>query len=189
MIAAVVLAAGGSRRLGRPKQLVQHRGRSLVRNAAAAALGAGCDPVVVVLGASVDEVGPEIEELPVQPIVNDEWATGMASSIREGVRTVREEAPEVAGVLLLACDQPHIDAEILSRLVDAFDGRPGSRVAAGYAGSCGIPALFERSLFEGLERLEGDRGARSLLFAEPGDRLQVVPWPEGEIDVDLPGDI
>jgi len=188
MIAAVVLAAGGSRRLGRPKQLVYRHGRSLVRNAAAAAVGAGCDPVVVVLGASAGEVAAEVEELSVQPVVNAGWSAGIASSIREGVRVVREEAPGVSAVMLLACDQPHLDAEILERLVDAFDGGQGSRVASGYAGTCGIPALFERSLFERLERLEGEQGAKSLLLEDP-DLLRIVPWPEGVIDVDLPDDL
>lgn len=174
--------------MGRPKQLVQRRGRSLVRNAAAAALGAGCDPVVVVLGAYAEEVAAEVEELSVQPIVNADWSAGIASSIREGVRVVREEATGVSAVTLLACDQSQLEAEILERLADAFDGRPGSRVASGYAGTCGIPALFERSLFERLERLEGDQGAKSLLLDEP-DLLRIVPWPEGVVDLDLPGDL
>jgi len=187
MIAAIVLAAGGSRRLGRPKQLVLHRGQSLVRSAAEAALGAGYDPVVVVIGARAEEVAAELGDLALTCVENPDWSSGIASSILAGLSAVRETTPATRGVLLTTCDQPHLDAEILLRIREAFDGSEGCRVACEYDGTIGTPALFERSLFSDLAALDGDRGAKRLLQRDPRS-LRVVPWPAGAIDVDHPGD-
>jgi molybdenum cofactor cytidylyltransferase len=187
-IGAVLLAAGGSERLGRPKQLLRHRGSTLVRRAATAALEAGCSPVVVVTGARHEAIRAELELAAVEIVHNRDWSRGIAGSIRVGVKRVAAASPAVAAVVLLASDQPALDRGVIERLVAAFDGKPGRRVACAYAGTVGVPALFERELFDALTRLDGDRGAQPLLLAEPG-LLARVPWPEGEHDVDLPGDL
>lgn len=187
MIGAVVLAAGGSRRLGRPKQLVRYQGRSLVRNATEAALGAGYDPVVVVVGAAAPAVKAELGDLAVHHVENPDWSSGIASSIRIGLRAVRNGAPGVEAVLLTTCDQTHLTLQVLCRLREAFDGSAACCVASEYAGSYGTPALFGRSLFDDLEALEGDQGAKRLLLRDTRT-LKRVPWPAGVIDVDRPGD-
>lgn len=184
MVAAVVLAAGGSRRLGHPKQLLLHDGRSLVRRTVEAALAAGCAPVVVVLGAHPEAVRAALAGLDVAFSVNPRWRDGMASSIRCGVERLSAEEG-VRAALLLVCDQPRLTAAVLGRLIAEFDGAAGRRVACRYADTVGVPALFERSLFGELLGLTGDRGAKALLQADP-ERLRVVPWPEGELDVDEP---
>ncbi len=188
MIAAVVLAAGESRRFGGPKQLARYHGQSLLRRSVDAALGAGCDPVVVVLGAEAQRVRGELDDVAVQPVVNDDWASGMASSIRTGVEAVRRAAPDASAVLLMVCDQLRVDEVLLRRICQTFDGTPGHRVACAYEGTFGVPALFERSMFDDLEALRGARGARPLLERDP-DRLSLVPFDAGGLDVDHPRDM
>lgn len=87
-IAAVILAAGASTRMGTPKQLLQWQGRSLLRSIVETAIAADCDPIIIVLGASSDLVQAEISDLPVQVVNNPEWRTGMGSSIRTGIQAL-----------------------------------------------------------------------------------------------------
>jgi molybdenum cofactor cytidylyltransferase len=188
MIAALVLAAGGSSRLGRPKQALRHRGRSLLRRAIDAALGAGCAPVIVVLGSGAERLREETDPLPVEVVVNRRWAEGMAGSIRSGVEAIRAGHPTVDAILLLVCDQPHLTAAVAGRVCAAFDGRPGRRVACEYGETVGPPALFESSLAERLLGLEGDRGAKQLLLEAEADLVR-IPWPAGALEVDRPADL
>lgn len=185
MIGAVVLAAGGSSRMGRPKQLLRLGGTSLLRRTVDAALEAGCRPVVVVLGAEAGRSRAEVDGLPVNVVVNEEWREGMASSIRAGIEALIEADLRVAAALLLVCDQPRLSGALLRRVCERFDGRAGRCVACAYAGTVGVPALFERALFDRLARLEGDRGAKELLH-QAGDDLLTVPWPDGALEIDRP---
>ncbi len=187
-IAAVILAAGESARLGRPKQLLAYRGRSLLRHVVECADEGGCDPVIVVLGAREQEMRREIESTPAQPVVNRDWKAGMHSSIRAAIESLPRLSPDACGVLLLTCDQPRITPEIVRRLRDRFDGKEGRMVACEYANTVGIPALFERSLFAELCALPGPGGAKSVLQAHPNELLR-LPWPDGAVDVDRAEDI
>ena len=186
MIAAVVLAAGTSSRMGRPKQLLPVGGKPLLLHAVDAVHGAGCSPVIVVLGAHAERIEPLLDRSTVTIVQHDGWANGMGSSIAAGVEALAQGEPP-AGVVLTTCDQPGITAAVIARLIDGFDGTPGRRVAAEYAGTVGVPALFERSLLPELARLEGDRGARSVLTAAP-ERLVRIPWEEGAVQVNTPDD-
>ena len=191
MIAAVVLAAGESSRLGRPKQLVAHRGRSLIRGAVEAALGGGCSPVIVVLGAQAEQVRQEIDSLDVRAVVNPGWREGMAGSVRAGIAELEAASDEVEAVVLTGCDQPHISADVLRRLLEAYRGREdatATMAACAYAETLGAPALFARAEFGRLLALDGDRGARDLLRSA-ADRVVRIPWPEGARDVDVPEDV
>ena len=180
---AIILAAGESRRLGQAKQLVVHRGRPLLRGVAGEALAAGCDRLVVVLGARASEVRSALAGLPVDVVVNEGWAEGIASSIRCGVEAAEREGWE--GALLLVCDQPALRSAHLERLLGARHGGPGA-VASRYAGSVGVPAFFDRALFPRLRELRGDEGAKRVLCAcGPA----TVDWPEGAVDLDSPLDL
>jgi molybdenum cofactor cytidylyltransferase len=188
-VAAVLLAAGGSRRLGRPKQLVKLAGKSLVRRAAEAALAAGCAPLFVVLGACADEVAAELAGLDARTVANAGHAEGIASSIRAGIAAAGSATPACDGALLLVVDQPRVDAILLARVLEAFrQGGARDPVACTYAGSVGVPALFPRSLFPELAALRGDRGARSVLEARR-DAVREVPFAEGGVDIDTPEDL
>ena len=179
---AVILAAGASRRLGRPKQLVQLDGESLLRRAARAAL-AGCAPVLVVVGSRAEEMAAELAGLPVTVVANAAWETGMASSIRAGIQAL--PAGEEA-VLFLVCDQLAVDAALVRRLLETRASHPDAVIACGYAGTRGTPSIFPARCFPGLLELQGDRGARGLL-GQPD--VVVVPFPEGDRDVDCPEDL
>lgn len=187
MIGAIVLAAGGSSRMGQPKQLLRLGGTSLLRRSVSAALEAGCRPVVAVLGSRAGRARAEVEDLPITIVVNENWREGMAISIRTGLEALLHAEPGAEAALLLVCDQPHLSSALLKRLCAAFDGRTGRRVACAYAGTVGVPALFHYSLFNRLARLEGDRGAKSLLL-EGQDDLITISWPEGATEIDRPGD-
>jgi molybdenum cofactor cytidylyltransferase len=179
---AVILAAGASRRLGRPKQLVALAGESLLRRAARAAL-AGCAPVLVVVGYRAGEMEAELAGLPVTIVGNGAWEEGMASSIRAGVAALPLGAP---GVLFLVCDQTGVDGALVSRLLETRRAHPDSVIACSYAGTRGTPSVFPARCFPQLLALQGDRGARSLLR---GGEVVVVPFPEGDADVDTPEDL
>ncbi|HZI05073.1 MAG TPA: nucleotidyltransferase family protein [Archangium sp.] len=183
-VGAVVLAAGSSSRLGRPKQLLVHEGRTLVRRAAEAAVAAGCEPVVVVLGAQGEAVGAELSGLRVRTVDNPEWQLGMGRSLRVGVRAL----PEVEAVLVLLCDQLRVDAAHLRALVDTFARTRSPVVASGYEGARGVPALFSRALLPELEALEADQGARKVIVRDPS-RVVEVPLPGGGEDVDTAADL
>ena len=181
-IPAVLLAAGASRRLGRPKQLVALEGETLLRRAARAAL-AGCAPVLVVVGSRATDMAANLEGLPVTVVENPGWEEGMASSIRAGIRALPAGA---AGVLFLVCDQLAVDGALVTRLLEVQGGHPDAVVACGYAGTRGTPSIFPARCFPALLELQGDQGARGLLR---GEGVVVVPFPEGDADVDCPEDL
>jgi CTP:molybdopterin cytidylyltransferase MocA len=181
MIAAVVLAAGASTRLGEPKQLVEIGGETLLERAVRTAREAGCEPVVVVLGAAYVEVlaGTLGTLGDAVPVINDEWAEGMASSIRLGVRTLGFVAKDAEGVLLMTCDQPAVTAEHLQRVMMRQEVK-----ASRYAEHNGVPAYFPKKYFSKLMALQGDAGAKDLLAQARFEELA-----HGELDIDTPEDL
>jgi molybdenum cofactor cytidylyltransferase len=188
-IAAVILAAGESRRLGKPKQLLVYRGESLLNRAIRLAQEAGALSVFAVLGAHFEIVSTSIEPTGATIIRNDRWEQGIASSIQAGLSAVNANAPQSSGVLLMGCDQPRLTAEHLRLLLDAFKGNAStSIVSSTYGGVRGVPAIFPRQAFSGLLTLSGDRGARSLI-ADPPCRVLTIPFAGGEVDIDSPEDI
>ncbi len=180
MIGAVLLAAGGAVRMGRPKLLLAVEGESLVRRAAEAACASRCRPVVAVLGSNAHALAGELAGLRVRPVINPLWRSGLASSIRMGIRSLPRSCE--AAVLLLA-DQPRVGAAEIDRLVSTWLGSGRPAAAASYGGIVGAPAVFERGLFHALRALSGDAGAKRLL-QDLGDRVEKVPLKEGAEDLD-----
>jgi molybdenum cofactor cytidylyltransferase len=189
-VGVVVLAAGGSSRLGRPKQLVLHEGKTLVRRAAEAALAAECGPVVVVLGAHHEAVAAELLGLPVHVVEHAEWAAGPGGSLVAGVHalTRRHEASSVDAVLVMLCDQLRVDAAHLKALVETWRRTGAAVVASTYDGTRGVPALFSRAVFPELEALRPEQGARGVIAREPS-RVAEVPLNGGDEDVDTVADL
>lgn len=182
-ISGIVLAAGESARMGEPKQLLRFRGEPLVRLAAAAALE-HCARVTVVTGAIHRPIVDALAGLPVEVVRNENWREGIASSIRAGVGSVR---PDVAACLVCLTDQPRIGAAEIRKLAERWRTSPRSIVAAGYAGTIGVPAIFPADYFERLSDLSGDRGARSLIGGAKD--VIVVDLPEAAVDLDTPEDV
>jgi molybdenum cofactor cytidylyltransferase len=188
-VAAILLAAGASSRLGQPKQLVRLGGRPLVRIMAEAALASRCSHLTVVLGAYANEVRAALAGTFVETVENVHWREGMGASIATGVAAAtcksRRAAPPDA-VLLLLCDQPALTTAHIDRLVATYEAT-GAAVASRYEDDLGVPALFTRASFARLAALGGGAGARSVLAELPA--LAVVDWPEGALDLDTPADL
>jgi molybdenum cofactor cytidylyltransferase len=185
-VAAVILAAGGSTRMGRPKLALPVRGTPMIRRAAQAALASRCREVIVVLGANADVYEPLLDGLEVRILRNPDPAEGMGSSIRVGVGAVSAEAD---GVVMLLADQPLVTAEVIDRLLEVAVTDRKRIVASAYHNTVGPPAYFHRALFLDLLTLEGDRGARSVIEAYPREGV-AVPLPDHvATDIDTADDL
>lgn len=183
-LAGLVLAAGPSTRLGRPKQLVSYRELTLVAHVVNQALdycGAG---LVVVTGAHHEQVIAALNGLSIEAVYNPDWREGMGSSVRTGATQI---APDCQAIMLMLCDQPAISRADFSSLVNAWTSRPERIAAAEYAGTCGVPAIFPMSFREDLMSLKGDQGAKGII--NRAQRISTVKMPSAEFDVDTPDDL
>jgi CTP:molybdopterin cytidylyltransferase MocA len=184
-VAAIIVAAGASTRLGQPKQLVRIDGEPLLQRAIRCAQQAGVSPVFVVLGADRELIRNAIDFGAASIVVSENWEEGLSSSIRAGVQA----AEGSAGLLLMTCDQPRVTAEHLRAMIEKFEGRPEPvLVASTYAGVRGTPAIFPREAEGALLALRGDRGAHVLLQQSPWPVIS-LPLEGGEIDIDTPDDL
>ena len=186
-VAALILAAGGSTRFGEPKQLIDWEGESLIRRAVRAATEGGCSRAVVVVGAAGEAIALALRETSAELVFNPDWKLGLGTSIRSGVQHLfhSRELPEA--ILLLACDQPSVDGGRVSSLISCWENSENAIVASRYAGTLGVPALFDRSCFTALLELPDDSGAKAILRARPGDVAE-LPFENGAFDIDTPAD-
>ena len=186
-IGLILLAAGESSRLGRPKQLLLFNGKTFLQHTIQVAKASNAQQIIVVLGAHADSIEKETEGIDVRIVKNSEWEEGMASSIRCGVKAFTEITSEAQGVILMVCDQPFVTASLLNELINAHQTTGKSIVACSYENTFGPPALFHRSLFEELLQLKGDVGARGIVRQHTED-VEVIPFPKGIYDVDTETD-
>jgi molybdenum cofactor cytidylyltransferase len=186
-VGAVILAAGGSSRLGRPKQLLQFRGKTLVRRIVDAALEGGCSPIVVVVGRDKVKIARELEQTNAVIVENVNWNNGMGTSIRSAVQHLIHTAPNVEAIALLVCDQPFVGSHTIEQLIALREKTKKAIVASSYAGTLGVPALFHHSCADELVGLDEGSGARAVIFLDH-DRVAEFPFPEGQIDIDTPAD-
>jgi len=182
-LAGLLLAAGESRRLGRPKQLVPVDGVPLVRRQTELLAGL-VDPLVVITGAYADEVGHALRGVDCELAHNPRWIEGMGSSLAVGVAQV---GPKPAGLLILLCDQYRLDRTTLVRLISAWRRTPGVAAACRWAGGNGAPAVFPASMLPALRNLHGDRGAKDLLARHP--ETCFIEAPQAAFDLDTPQDL
>lgn len=182
-IGGLLLAAGGSSRLGQPKQLLEFEGKTLLRRAAGTLVSSKCDPVVVVLGAETDKSLAELNGLAVNTCINEKWQTGMSSSIKAGLQKLLTIEPELAAVMITLCDQPHVTAHHIDLFAAEFRRSGTAIVAAEYGGTFGVPALFSREMFDQLMQLEGDKGARDLIRNRV-DGVVKITLEEAAFDID-----
>ena len=182
-VALLLLAAGASTRMGRPKQLLPYQGRTLLRHAADTAVASGCAPIVLVTGALHEELVAEVSGLPIRAIHNAEWETGMASSIRAGLTAIATAQP--VAVLIMLTDQPLVTPELLQELIARQQQTQAPVVATAYGDTLGVPAVFAPALLPALLQLQGQQGAGRLI-ANLGTAVGRVPFPAGLLDVDTP---
>lgn len=183
-LAIAILAAGASRRMGRPKQLLSYNGTSLVQHAIDIAKETRQTPVLLVVGANEKEVLAQIQAEGVTIVRNEEWEEGMASSIRAAVLEVKDRA---RAIMFLNCDQPLLTSASLNALIDRFRPPEYSLVAAEYGGVAGSPAIFDAGFFNELLELKGDVGAKSIIKMHEG-QVAKVETPNADIDVDTESD-
>lgn len=191
MIGLVILAAGESKRMGTPKQLLTFEGKTLIRNSALAALASLASVSVAILGANQEKILPEIAHLTannrfLKVVINPQWEEGMASSVRLGIETLAKEKSRLEAVIFMLCDQPFVKTELINELITNFRQTKSQVVACTYqSGVTGVPALFSKEVFPALLALKGDTGARKIInqFA---DKMTTIFFPQGDIDLDTP---
>src|SRR5262245_9476022 len=183
-VAAVILAAGESRRFGSPKQLLGWGDTTLVAHVAGIAVDAGLDPVLVVTGYEADRVSAAVAGLRVKTIYNPDFAAGQGTSVSRGMAALPLSAG--AAVFLLA-DQPGVSAGVVQRVLHAHRTTLAPIVLPTYGGRRGNPALFDASLFEELRMLTGDVGGRALFEKYAASLVRVpVDDPTALQDIDTP---
>jgi molybdenum cofactor cytidylyltransferase len=181
VISGIVLAGGTSSRLGQPKQLMELGGRPVLQHVLEAAAAAGLDELVVVLGHRAEDVAAALTLPPAaRTVVNPDYATGQASSMRTGLGAAA--ASSEAAVVLLG-DQPGMRPADIRAVVDAYRRGAGPVVQGSYRGSPGHPVVFDRGVWPDLLAVEGDRGARDVIKAHPDWVVRV------ELDAEVPADL
>jgi molybdenum cofactor cytidylyltransferase len=183
MTGLIILAAGESSRLGRPKQNLVFNGKTLLRRAVESGLESRCSTITVVLGANSTEITPVSRTT---TLYNKEWKEGMASSIRTAILEINNDL-SFDQVVIMLCDQPFVDATLLNSLISKQTETGKAIVACTYNGTTGVPALFHRTLFPELLLLQGLEGAKKIL-KDHADDIAIIPFEQGSIDIDTPAD-
>ena len=186
-IGGLLLAAGGSSRLGRPKQLVQFEGKTLIRRSGEMLTASVCDPVVVVIGAEIEESSREIAGLDLFVCINESWNVGISSSIKSGLSHLLNIEPALDAVVIALCDQPYVTSADIDSLAFEFQRGEAAIVASVYDGVAGVPVLFSHGTFDALFTLEGDEGARYLV--RRSGNVATVPVDGAAFDIDTRDDL
>ena len=184
--AIIILAAGNSSRLGRPKQLLPYRNKTLLQVVSDAALQTPFRPVTIVLGAYKNEIAKQIHGT-VNYVFNDHWQEGMASSIAAGLAATLELSPGIQQVIIAVSDQAFISQEIFEQLHQQQQLSDKGIVASRYGKIAGTPVLFSKKYFTDLLSLKGDSGAQSILKTYPED-IETITFEKGEMDIDTEED-
>ena len=185
--AILILAAGSSSRLGRPKQLLSYNSKTLICNIVDAAIAAELSPVIVITGSSAEEVSLELAEKNVEIVFNDNWPDGMGSGIVTGIKKLLQLSPDTAEVIIAVCDQPFVTSDFLSNLVALKNKSKKTIVSSSYAETFGTPVLFDKKHFEALLSLKGNEGAKKLLGLLK-DEMISLPFKKGSWDIDTEAD-
>jgi len=183
-VAGIILAAGGSRRMGQPKQLLPWKGEPLVRHVAKTALAASLSPVILVTGDHGAQIQAAVQDLAVTLVQNPDWEVGQSTSVQAGVRALSRK--NGAAIILLA-DQPWVTVTLLRSLVESHAETLARIVAPQVAGQRANPVLFDRLTFHDFMFIRGDRGGRSLFSKYP---VQWLEWQDANLllDIDTPED-
>jgi molybdenum cofactor cytidylyltransferase len=183
---AIVLAAGGSHRLGRPKQLLRRGGETLVHRAVRLAAATQPRRLLLVIGAHADEVREAVADLRVEILINNEWQEGLASSLRAAVGALGEDG---ASALILGCDQPALEQIHLQRLLAGAAVSSSGCAATLHGTARGVPAVVSAAVLQEARGVHGDRGLRGSLQQLPSDSLYLLEAVELEFDLDTPADV
>ena len=179
----ILLAAGTSSRLGKPKQLLEFNDTTLLQNAIVQAKSLPNSFVLVVTGAYKESIASEVSKTDVQSIHNQDWESGMASSIVIGLLKLEELKPTIDSCIISVCDQPHISTAIFKDLINNYNESGKGIVASNYSDTLGVPVLFDRKYFEELKKLKGNEGAKKIIQLHQTD-VATIAFEKGAIDID-----
>jgi molybdenum cofactor cytidylyltransferase len=182
----IILGAGSSSRLGQPKQLLMYQGKTLICQMAEAAIAAVGSPVILVTGANAPQIMEKLCGFALEIVQNEHWAEGMGSSISTGMTALSKHSG-LAGVIIMVCDQPFVNAALLQQLIDHQVIVNKGIIACTYDNTAGTPVLFSNTYFDALTALQGQEGAKRIL-QESTDDLALVPFPLGALDIDTAED-
>lgn len=183
----IILAAGSSSRLGRPKQLIEFQGKNLIQKAINEAQKSKADSLVVVLGWNPDLIKTGFDSTSIPHVINENWEEGMASSMQVGLRfLVENEHPDQ--VILMLVDQPFVDFKLLDRLILEKENGGKGIIAFSYSETLGVPAIFDQSYFEEMLRLKGSEGAKKVILKNSEDVFP-IDFPLGAVDLDTEEDL
>ncbi|PWS26022.1 nucleotidyltransferase family protein [Pedobacter yonginense] len=182
----IILAAGSSSRLGRPKQLLDFNGKTLLSHVIDEVQEAGIQPIIVVLGANASVFKQEIKDTKVVILENEAWKTGMASAIQVGVSEITKQY-DVENLIIAVCDQPHISSAIFTSLINKKNSTGKGIIASTYQNIIGTPVLFDKKYFDALKALTGEEGAKKIVKHYTAD-VETVAFENGEIDIDTETD-
>lgn len=185
--AIILLAAGSSSRLGRPKQLIEFQGNKLIQKAIEEAQKSKSDSLVVVLGWNPELIKSAFDSKQIPFVINENWEEGMASSMQTGLRFLMEkEHPDQ--VILMLVDQPFVDADLLNSLILEKEKSGKGIVACSYSDTLGVPAIFDRAYFEEILSLKGSEGAKKVILKNSDDVFP-IDFPLGAVDLDTEEDL
>ena len=186
-IAVLVVAAGGSKRLGQPKQLVRKNNLTLLENSLNEIVKSRVGNVFLVLGANAELILDKLNLSDYQVVINKNWKKGMGASIAFGMKKIMEDY-NYAGVIISVADQPFLTADIFKKIKENITKEKKMIIKSKYEEGSGPPVYFSRHFFEEMKNLSGDEGAKPLL-KKYKELLVSIDFPQGNIDIDTEEDL
>jgi molybdenum cofactor cytidylyltransferase len=187
MTGIIILAAGSSSRMGKPKQQLIYKEQTLLQRAIQVAAGITEHKTIVVLGAGNETILQDVDSKIADIVINPDWVQGIASSIKSGITALQTLYPQIQSALLMLCDQPFVTTELLHQLIKTGGGDERSIVASAYQDTIGVPVYFGKAWFNELLNLQGQEGAKTLLIKYKG-QVVTVPFQLGHTDIDTQED-
>jgi molybdenum cofactor cytidylyltransferase len=181
-IAAIILAAGSSSRMGQPKQLLNIQGEPLLLRTVNAVIKSKIKKTVVVVGAFKEQIERILSPCKIDVIINDDWKKGLGNSLKLGLQHLRSDTG-YDGIFIFVCDQPSISSNYINEVIKKYEENDNAIIASFYADTLGVPALFPSSYLASLLKLDDTEGAKKLIN-QFSDSVLAVSLPEGEIDID-----
>ena len=185
-IGIIILAAGGSLRLGQPKQLLAYEGKTLLENAINAGRESKAIDCVVVLGGNEEVIRKQLDLKHTWVISNPDWEKGMSASLRLGLKLLITKR-SLDAVLLMLVDQPYVDATLLDKMMTKWVNNGKGIVACAYQNTLGVPAIFGKEYFPELLALSDAEGAKKVIYSHPLETM-AIDFPLGIVDVDTQQD-
>jgi molybdenum cofactor cytidylyltransferase len=186
-LAVLILAAGSSSRLGQPKQLLPFKETTLLEHTITCAQSVS-DNVFVVLGGNQSAIQSAVDLQDIEVILTQDWYKGIGSSISSGIKSITKTIQDTQSIMILLCDQPKITNELLVELVAIHEEKQKLISACKYGNSFGVPAIFNKSMYNDLKELKDDAGAK-IIIGKNKNKTSFLNFSDGIIDIDIPSDL